>query len=302
MTSTTITIPCEGSLLPKPADLTNIFNQITNSIATLELAGLPEEAQKVRDILDDIESVLGNFPVSISKPVFGTLEIPEVEWEKRINAMIEEYHLFIQAKFMEIINNVLPISFAVPVPPFGISVDVVKLFSDPAYKGTIKQQFVDEVETFYPMLPDIYKSFDGTYGLESADMKAEAVWEYVMTQLNKGALGILHGAFGGLIDKFSEIWDALGLPSLPGLTNLNVQSIIEGMISSIEDQIKSAPDDLKDELRKQAIAQLESISIVGFSLMDLLGGEPNDFVESMERKMDRFKRRLKTLEKNGQNI
>lgn len=295
MTSTTITIPCEGSLLPKPADLTNIFNQITNSIATLELAGLPEEAQKVRDILDDIESVLGNFPVSISRPVFGTLEIPEVEWEKRINAMIEEYHLFVQAKFMEIINSVLPISFAVPVPPFGISVDVVQLFSDPAYKGTIKQQFVDEVETFYPMLPDIYKSFDGTYGLESADMKAEAVWEYVMTQLNKGALAILHGAFGGLIDKFSEIWDALGLPSLPGLTNLNVQSIIEGMISSIEDQIKSAPDDLKDELRKQAIAQLESISIVSYSLMDLLGGEPNDFVESMERKMDRFKRRLKNF-------
>jgi hypothetical protein len=238
---------------------------------------------------------LGNFPVSISRPVFGTLEIPEVEWEKRINAMIEEYHLFIQAKFMEIIDSVLPISFAVPVPPFGISVDVVKLFSDPAYKGTIKQQFVDEVETFYPMLPDIYKSFDGTYGLESADMKAEAIWEYVMTQLNKGALAILHGAFGGLIDKFDEIWDALGLPSLPGLTNLNVQSIIEGKIASIEEQIKSAPDDLKEELRKQAIEQLESISIAGFSLMDLLGGEPNDFVESMERKMDRFKRRLKNF-------
>jgi hypothetical protein len=145
------------------------------------------------------------------------------------------------------------------------------------------------------MLPDIYKSFDGTYGLESADMKAEAIWEYVMTQLNKGALAILHGAFGGLIDKFNEIWKALGLPALPGLTNLNVQSIIEGKIASIEEQIKSAPDDIKEELRRQAIAQLESISIVGFSLMDLLGGEPNDFVESMERKMDRFKRRLKNF-------
>ena len=295
MTAVTITIPCEGSLLPKPADLTNIFNQIANSIATLEIQGLPDEAQKIRDILDDIESLLGNFPISISEPVFGSLDIPEVEWEKRINAMIEEYHLFIQAKFMEIIDTVLPISFSIPVPPFGINVDVVQLFSDPTYKDTIKQQFVDEVETFYPMLPDIYKSFDGTYGLESADMKAEAIWEYVMTQLNKGALGILHGAFGGLIDKFDEIWKALGLPALPGLTNLNVQSIIEGMISSIEDQIKSAPDDLKEELRKQAIAQLESISIVGYTLMDLLGGEPNDFVESMERKMDRFKRRLKNF-------
>ena len=67
MTAVTITIPCEGSLLPKPADLTNIFNQITNSIATLEIQGLPDEAQKIRDILDNIESLLGNFPISISE-------------------------------------------------------------------------------------------------------------------------------------------------------------------------------------------------------------------------------------------
>ena len=38
MTQTTITIPCEAALLPKPGDLTNIFNQINNSIATLELS------------------------------------------------------------------------------------------------------------------------------------------------------------------------------------------------------------------------------------------------------------------------
>ncbi len=295
MTQTTITLPCEAALLPKPGDLTNIFNQIINSIATLELQGLPDEAQKIRDILDGIKDTLGNYPISISDPVFATLEIPEVEWEKRINAMIEEYHLFVQAKFLEIINSVIPISFAIPVPPFGISVDIVKLFSEPEYKSTIKKQFIDELETFYPMLPDIYKSFDGTYGIESPDMKAEAIWEYVITQLNKGALGIIHGLFGDLISKFDTIWSALGLPSLPTLTELDVESLINSKIESLEAQIKSAPDDLKDELRKQAISQLESLNIAGFSVLDLIGGEPNDFVESLERKMDRFKRRLKNF-------
>ena len=291
----TIAIPCEASLLPKPGDLVNIFNQITNLIAQLEMQGLADEAQKLRDLLDGIRSALGNFPVSISYPVFGTLDIPEVEWEKRINAMIEEYHLFIQAKFLEIISTVIPVSFAIPVPPFGISVDIVKLFSDPTYKSTIKAQFAVNIDTFYPMLPDIYKSFDGTYGLESPDMKVEAVWEYVMTQLNKGALGVLHGLFGSLIDKFSTIWEALGLPALPSLTELNVQGLIEGTIQSIEAQIKSAPADLKHELRKQAIDLLEGLQIVGFSILDLLGGEPTDFVESLERKMDRFKRRMKNF-------
>ena len=295
MTQNTITIPCEASLLPKPGDLTNIFNQIINSIAILELQGLPDEAQKIRDILDNIKDILGNYPISISDPVFATLEIPEVEWEKRINAMIEEYHLFVQAKFLEIINTVLPVSFAIPVPPFGISVDIVRLFSEPEYKSIIKSQFIDELETFYPMLPDIYKSFDGTYGIESPDMKAEAIWEYVITQLNKGALGIIYGLFGDLISKFDTIWEALGLPSLPALTELNVEGLINSTIESLEEQIKSAPDDMKEELRRQAIEQLESLNIAGFSVLDLIGGEPNDFVESLERKMDRFKRRLKNF-------
>ena len=291
----TISIPCEASLLPKPGDLVNIFNQITNLIAQLEMQGLADEAQKLRDLLDGIRSGLGNFPISISYPVFGTLDIPEVEWEKRINAMIEEYHLFIQAKFLEIISAVIPVSFAIPVPPFGISVDIVKLFSDPAYKSTIKAQFASNIDTFYDLLPDIYKSFDGTYGLESPDMKVEAVWEYVMTQLNKGALGVLHGLFGSLIDKFDTIWKALGLPALPSLTELNVQGLIESTIQSIEAQIKSAPADLKHELRKQAIDLLKGLQIVGFSILDLLGGEPTDFVKSLEREMDRFKRRIKNF-------
>jgi hypothetical protein len=52
---------------------------------------------------------------------------------------------------------------------------------------------------------------------------------------------------------------------------------------------------MKEELRRQAIEQLESLNIAGFSVLDLIGGEPNDFVESLERKMDRFKRRLKNF-------
>ena len=49
----TIAIPCEASLLPKPGDLVNIFNQITNLIAQLEMQGLADEAQKLREF--DIE-------------------------------------------------------------------------------------------------------------------------------------------------------------------------------------------------------------------------------------------------------
>ena len=291
MTTTSISLPCDSVLLPKPTDLVNIFNNIINQISLLEMNGLEKEAQQLRDLLESIEDLLGSFPISISNPVFPTLTVPEIEWERRITAMVQEYHLFVQVKIMEIVDSVLPISFSVPI--MGLSIDVVKLFTDPNYKVTLKAQIAAEVDTFYALIPDTYKTFDGTYGLEVNDFKAEAVWNYIMSQLNKGALGILHGAFAGLIDKFSSIWEPLGLPALPVLTDINVEQLIKDKIESLEAQIKSAPDDLKDSLRKEALAALEKISLVGYTLMDLLGGEPNDFVESMEKKMDRFKTRLR---------
>lgn len=291
MTTTSISLPCDSVLLPKPTDLTNIFNNIINQISLLEMNGLEKEAQQLRDLLESIEDLLGSFPISISDPVFPTLTVPEIEWERRITAMIQEYHLFVQVKIMEIIDSVLPISFSVPI--MGLSIDVVKLFTDPNYKVILKAQIAAEVDTFYALIPDTYKTFDGTYGLEVDDFKAEAVWNYIMSQLNKGALGILHGAFAGLIDKFSTIWETLGLPALPALTDLNVEALIQTRIQAIEAQIKAAPQDAKEALRREGLAALEKISLVGFTLMDLLGGEPNDFVESMEKKMDRFKTRLR---------
>lgn len=291
MTTTSISLPCDSVLLPKPTDLTNIFNNIINQISLLEMNGLEKEAQQLRDLLESIEDLLGSFPISISDPVFPTLTVPEIEWERRITAMIQEYHLFVQVKIMEIVNTVLPISFSVPI--MGLSIDVVKLFTDPNYKVTLKAQIAAEVDTFYALIPDTYKTFDGTYGLEVDDFKAEAVWNYIMSQLNKGALGILHGAFAGLISKFSTIWETLGLPALPALTDLNVEALIQARVQAIEAQIKAAPQDAKEALRREGLAALEKISLVGFTLMDLLGGEPNDFVESMEKKMDRFKTRLR---------
>tara|TARA_B100000927_G_scaffold199794_2_gene161630 strand:+ start:162 stop:1238 length:1077 start_codon:yes stop_codon:yes gene_type:complete len=258
------------------------------------MSGLEKEAQELRDLLESIEKILGSFPMSISDPVFPTLTVPEIEWERRIIAMIQEYHLFVQTKVMEIIDTVLPISFEVPI--MGLSIDVVKLFTDPNYKVTLKAQISADVDSFYALLPDTYKTFDGTYGLEVNDFKAEAVWNYIMSQLNKGALGIIYGAFGGLIEKFSSIWSALGLPDLPALTDLNVEGLIQARIQAIEEKIKNLdPKDIDaaEALRREGLAALEKISLVGYSLMDLLGGEPNDFVESLEKKMDRFKTRLR---------
>ena len=290
--SNTINIPCSAVLLPTKGELSNIF---------IQLANRPEE--EIKDILREIDDALGNFPISVSSPVFPTLDIPEIEWEKKITAITQEYHLYVQVKILELINDVTSISFSIPIPGLGISIDILKFFTDANYIITLKSQLVNQLDDLYELIPDPYKVYNGEYGLVSNDLKMEALFSYIMSQLNKGALGIIHSASAKLIDLFDEIWDALGLPSLPTLTNLNIETLVKNRIDSLRDELRDAPDNLKAEVRKQIIDSLESIVIptpIGvYSLMDIIGGSPNEFIISSERKMERF---LEGLRDFGENI
>lgn len=307
-----LSIPCEGTMLPTKAALTNLFVQVANlpSVLQVEIERIVREAalqvedearrrllqqiepiqktiDQVKSIISSIENILGNFPISLSKPIFKGLSIPDIEWERRITALCQEFHLYVQAKLMEIINNVLPISFVVPV--LGLSIDIVALFADPSYRAALKAQIAEQIDSLFGLLPDIYKFYDGVkYGVNSIAIRAEILFSYIMAKLQNGALSIIYGAIGGLINKFKTIWDTLGLPSLPALLSIDIGAIIQGAISSLIEELKSAPDRIKNEIRKQIIKVIEGISIFGFSLASLIGGEIKDFVISLEEKIHRY--------------
>jgi hypothetical protein len=307
-----LSIPCEGTMLPTKAALTNLFVQIANlpSVLTVEIerirreiavevdeeirrrllekiAPLEAAIEQVKSIISKVEKLLGNFPISLSKPIFKGLSIPDIEWERRITALCQEFHLYVQAKLMEIINNVLPISFVVPV--LGLSIDIVALFADPSYRAALKAQIAEQIDSLFGLLPDIYKFYDGVkYGVNSIAIRAEILFSYIMAKLQNGALSIIYEAIGGLINKFKTIWDTLGLPSLPALLSIDIGAIIQGAISSLIEQLKNAPDRIKNEIRKQIIKVIEGISLFGFNLASLIGGEIKDFVISLEEKIHRY--------------
>jgi energy-converting hydrogenase Eha subunit H len=104
---------------------------------------------------------------------------------------------------------------------------------------------------------------------------------------------LMHGGFGSLISTFQEIWDTLGLPALPALQELDVEQLIESTMESIETQIKNAPQDAKEALQKEAMTQLESISIAGFSLIDLLGGEIENNLQIDDYDKERLKEKAR---------
>lgn len=310
--SIAISVPCDGTLLPTKAALTNLFVQIANlpSQLTVEIERIRRELateireeirqqllakiapiesaiESIKSIIKSIEKILGNFPISLSKPIFKGLSIPDIEWERRITALCQEFHLYVQAKLLEIINAVLPVSFIIPV--LGISIDIVQLFSDPAYRAQLKAQIAEQVDSLFGLLPEIYQLYDGIrYGINSIAIRAEVIFSYIMSKLQNGAMALIHGAIGGLISKFKTIWDTLGLPSLPALLTLDIGAIIQAKIASFIEALKNAPAKLKNEIRKQIISAIESISVFGFSLVSIIGGEIKDFVISLEEKIHRY--------------
>jgi hypothetical protein len=171
-----------GTLLPTKADLANIFVKIADIPSQLQveaekiraqidgpnveqavrealrekIAPIEAQAEEVRQILEKVDKALGNFPISASKPYYKSLKIPDDEWERKMTALTQEYHLYVQAKLLEIINNVLPVSFTIPV--LGISVDIVQLFANASYRASLKQQVVDEVDSLAALIPDAYQS------------------------------------------------------------------------------------------------------------------------------------------------
>lgn len=344
---TAISIPCPATLLPTKADLVNIFTELASvpskieaQLATAEerlafdpnlsdsvraeleaqIANFRQTADDIRKRIDEIKDALGNFPISVTDPVYNGVSIPDLEWERRMTALTQEYHMYVQSKMMELINAVLPISFSVPV--LGLNIDIVELFSSAEYRAQLKAQIQENVDSFHSLVPEPYNNYAGANGIDSDAIKAEITWSYIVGKLKKGALQILYDAFAGLIDKFKTIWNALGLPALPALTDLNVKGLIEAKIASIRTQIQSMEADAKTEIAKleeklidpnlsasakaeiesqladaqyylrnelcqQVLDAIDSISIAGFGIDQITGGDIDTYVTSLEQKIER---------------
>ena len=308
---TTFAIPCNASLMPTKAELVTIFKQLANipSLLTVEVEKLRREAEfaiseeirrqilakiapleaqieKVLGIIEQIKGILGGFPI------FPSLSIPDIEWEKRITELIQNFHGYVMAKIIDLINAILPINFVINI--LGLSIDIVRVFTDPDYRSQLVAQVVSKISSLFALLPDIYQVYEGIkYGVYSLEMQARAVWSYIMGQLQNGAVTLIYNALAGLIKKFKTIWDALHLPALIDLLTLDVPGIIQGLIGDLIEKIKNAPEALKNAIRREIIDKLKSISLAGFNLLQIIGGEISSFVDSIETQIERFMEALR---------
>ena len=101
----------------------------------------------------------------------------------------------------------------------------------------------EHVDRFFSLIPEEFRQFDGEFGVLDEEAKAKLTWKYIKTEIKEYIQQGLVKVFQKLIDKFDEIWDALGLPSLPfsellAIINLDIGALIRAKIDSLKEKFK----------------------------------------------------------------
>lgn len=263
MTTPSVTLPaleCPDVLLPTPANLSNLFGGLATHAYRYEIDSLKEKLEQIEEDILDIYN-----------PKWEKIDIPEKKWDIMMTRLAAEYPMYVQQKILELIHTLFPIDFNVTI--LGISIDIIEFLKDPS---SIRNSLeLEEIDSIYDLIPDEYKVWDK---FETADFKKESVINYIRSEVAKKMNLLMHGGFTGLIDLFDEIWSALGLPSLPALETLDLEALI------------------KDKTTEE----LESISIFGYSLNDLLGGEFDNNVDIDEYNKERLLKRAREFAEEWQ--
>ena len=312
---------------------------------------ISEIEDTVKDIEETIENVSDLFSPWWQK---GNIRQLEKEAEDAFTELTQEFHIFIPAKMMEMISKIIPVEFTVPV--LGLSIDVLKI-SDGDYQAELKAQIAgtseeyttklktlqedfksgkleqdaydsalgmleDEktkiLDTFYAMVPEEYRYFDGEFGVECAEWKAKLTWSYIKNEIMEWCTMSLFKLLEELIGMFDEIWDALGLPDLPIPLSFDAAEWVRAVIDEVvakytEEQNRILSDleklqtfdaeqelanfdaqkELEDQLAKlqgDIVSEIMELSIplpspFDISIQDIMGGEIEGKVQCLEDKV-----------------
>jgi len=195
------------------------------------------------------------------------------------------------------------------------------------------------VDTFFNLIPEEFRQFDGEFGVVDPEAKAKLAWKWIKTEIKSWIQNAHMKAFDALIGIFNKIWKLLGLPSLPfsellDIMNMDIGALIEAQIANLKEKFKQtkagqlveinaikkeietvkekmAADDIdmdehiklsekldeleeqKRELEKELLKEVDAfhqavkdslseLSIFGFDILKIIGGEIESTAKSLE--------------------
>ena len=328
-TAPTYDIPQVPSAFPcPPGDIFNLPTKEELLNAINKIAQIPSEiksflVEKKDEISEDVAKELQKISDEISEFMEKIADILSPYWQKgtirnwqkeakdAITELLQELHLYIPTKILEIISNIIPFNFNISV--LGIEINLLKIFTKEE-QLRIKTQIAEDVDKFFAMVAEEFQGFKADFGVLCNEWKAKLTWQYIKTKIQELLTNGLHGIFGKLIDKFDEIWDALGLPSIISLFTLDVGALIENAIASLRkkrdelvEKVQNAEGEAREKLEEELarinadiLGVIEDLSIFGFNVRSIIGGIIDESVTSLEEKIMEFKLALEDFKQNWQ--
>ncbi len=235
--TTPVAVACPEVIIPSADDLEEIIIFIGNTYGW--------------EYIKPIEEILGAFPLSHTWP--DDLDWPELEWEGKIQAIIEEFKLYPIVKIAEFLG----VALTVVVPPFGIEVDCKRLFEDPSYKA----ELLDELEkslgldVIEQLMDDFSaENWNGDFGIDIPKIKLAKAWKEMIEELKKIFMTGGFSAIAKLLEK--EPLETLieSLPDPIGFFLELIKSFPQGGYEFDADALFKA---LREQAEKEGIELLE---------------------------------------------
>lgn len=279
-----IELPCSGTTLPTKAEFVQVYNDILmipSKLKAYSVANPDLDAEVQKQIDDAIKQIedFAELQSSILSPYWQNGQIRN--WQKEANdawsELIDEFHIYIPAKILELISKVIPIEFTVTI--MGIDVDLLKIL-EKEEQESVKKQITDEVDKYYALVPKGYQYYNGEFGVECDEWKGKLTWSYFKNELIKWCTNTLQAAFGALIDAFKTIWDALGLPSLPTLLEFDVETFIRGQIDTFKQQAEDYANGI--------LAEIEQLTVDAENLVGDARKEIDDKIVKLQKDFEEF--------------
>ena len=254
--TTSVSVPCPKVFVPTAEELEKVIISIGNKYGW--------------QYFEPIEEILGAFPLSHTWDKIN-FDVPELEWEKRIQCMVEEFKLFPAIKIAEAISKLGPIELVITDPIFGVQVDILRLINDPAYKGSLATEFATKFDEFKALLPQIsLENWDGTDGIDNPALLATQMFKEMIDEVKKMITQNIYYGFLKLIELFEEAWELFDF-DLPLTIIIEILTFdIDGFLLELKKAAKDAGKDFKEMLLEAKLPLIE------ITIGDLLNLENED--------------------------
>jgi len=312
----------------------NIEGEIEDAILSEIESEFGDVIEQIQGIIDQIEEVM-DLIAEILSPYWkkGKVRNWQKEADDAWNELIQEYHIFIPTKMLEMISKIIPINFEVPI--LGIQINVLKVLEAEEQErivaelsgmteeyiakaeqlqadfesGKLEQDAYDSamgmldeektaiIDKFFSLMPPEYQQYNGQWGITCNEWKAKLTWQYIKTEIVKWCTNALFAAFDALIGKFKEIWDALGLPDLPIPLNFDVEAFIKSLI----DEAKQKAEEYKEELiaeGEKIVGEIDQVKKDIENAPEKLAEEIDRIKEDIENAPDRIDEEIEKVKKD----